>query len=130
MYDDKIHLQFYYLLTYQLLVWPKKSRFESLYTLNTTFAILKSPSHGREMVVDFTKEMMDRRLKEEYNDDKTTSHSPLIEAICKQEESWENAKLVLKKGFEKFRDTCIAQTLAHITHSPCFVVKKFTNYHS
>jgi hypothetical protein len=46
------------------------------------------------MLLDFTKEMMFRRLKEEYNNDKTTSHSPLIEAICKQEESWENTKLV------------------------------------
>jgi hypothetical protein len=57
------------------------------------------------MLVDFTKEMMFRRLKEEYNNDKTTSHSPLIEAICKQEESWEITKLVLKKVFEQIRDT-------------------------
>lgn len=92
----------------------KKENLSSLTLRFLDCAILQSPSHGREMVVDFTKEMMVRRLKEEYNDDKTTSYSPLIEAICKQEESWENAKLVLKKGFEKIRDTYIAQTLARL----------------
>jgi hypothetical protein len=42
---------------------------ETLSSLTLRFldcAILQSPSHGREMVVDFTKEMMVRRLKEEY----------------------------------------------------------------
>jgi hypothetical protein len=63
------------------------------------------------MIVEFTREMLLRRLKEEYNDEKTTLFSPLIEDICKQE-NWINALNVLKKGFEKIKDSFMAQTLA------------------
>jgi hypothetical protein len=55
--------------------------------------------------------MLLRRLKEEYNDEKTTSFSPLIENICK-EENWKSALNVLRKGFEKIKDSFMAQTLA------------------
>jgi hypothetical protein len=54
------------------------------------------------MILEFTREMLLRRLKEEYNDEKATLFSPLIEDICK-EENWINALNVLKKGFEKIR---------------------------
>ena len=55
--------------------------------------------------------MLLRRLKEESNDEKTTSFSPLIENICK-EENWKSALNVLRKGFEKIKDSFMAQTLA------------------
>jgi hypothetical protein len=55
------------------------------------------------MILEFTREMLLRRLKEEYNDEKATLFSPLIEDICK-EENWINALNVLKKGFEKIRE--------------------------
>jgi hypothetical protein len=87
---------------------------ESLSLLTQRFldsSILQSPSYGREMILEFTREMLLRRLKEEYNDEKTTSFSPLIEDICKQEH-WINALKVLKKGFEKMKDSLMAQTLA------------------
>jgi hypothetical protein len=58
--------------------------------------------------------MLLRRLKEEYNDEKTTLFSPLIENICK-EENWTSALNVLRKGFEKIKDSFMAQTLARLS---------------
>lgn len=77
------------------------------------FSILQSPSYGREMLLDLTKEMLLRRLKEEYNDDKTTSFSLLIEDIC-QQDHWVNALDVLERGFDKIKDSYMAQTLARL----------------
>lgn len=90
---------------------------ESLSSLTQRFldsSILQSSSYGREKILEFTKEMLLRRLKEEYNDEKTTSFSPLIENICK-EENWISALNVLKKGFEKIEDSFMAQTLARLS---------------
>lgn len=85
-------------------------------------SIIQSQTHARGMVVEFTKEMLKRRLKEEYNDSKTTAFSPLVEEICKQEK-WTVAVDVLKKGLEMFKDGFIAQTLARL----CVKYKDFDN---
>lgn len=76
-------------------------------------SILQSPSCGREIILECTREMLLRRLKEEYNDEKTTSFSPLIEDIYKQEHST-NALNVLKKAFKIIKDSSMAQTLARL----------------
>ncbi|CAC5362422.1 unnamed protein product [Mytilus coruscus] len=60
-----------------------------------------------------TKEMLKRRLKEEYNDKENTAYSPLIERITK-DEGWKHAEKVLKKGLELFEDCYIYQTLSKL----------------
>lgn len=85
-------------------------------------SIIQSQTHARGMIIDFTKEMLKRRLKEEYNDSRTTLFSPLIEEICKKE-SWTVAVDVLKRGLDKFKDSYIAQALARL----CVKYKDFDN---
>ena len=98
---------------------------QSLSSLTLRFldsSIIQSHTHARGMIVDFTKEMLKRRLKEEYNDNRTTLFSPLVEEICQTEE-WHFAVKVLEKGLEKFNDSYIAQALARL----CVKYKDFDN---
>lgn len=94
-------------------------RKETLSALTQRFldcTILQSSSYGRQALINFTKEMLVRRLKEEYNDDRTTSFSPLVEEICNIETSWINARKILETVFTKIlvNDHYIAQTLARL----------------
>ncbi|CAG2244126.1 SAMD9 [Mytilus edulis] len=94
-------------------------RKETLSALTQRFldcTILQSSSYGRQTLINFTKEMLVRRLKEEYNDDRTTSFSPLVEEICNIETSWINARKILETVFTKIlvNDHYIAQTLARL----------------
>lgn len=89
---------------------------QSLSSLTLRFldsSIIQSQAHARCMIVDFTKEMLKRRLKEEYNDTRTTLFSPLIEEIC-HTEKWHFAVEVLKNGSDKFNDSYITQSLARL----------------
>ncbi|XP_021372398.1 sterile alpha motif domain-containing protein 9-like isoform X2 [Mizuhopecten yessoensis] len=82
--------------------------------------LFESATHGRKDLIEMTKEMLKRRLKEEYDDEVNTSFSPLIEEIlehpsgCKTQSAVASAVTVLKKGFEKFKDPMIAQSLARL----------------
>lgn len=94
-------------------------RNETLSSLTQRFldcTILQSSSYGRQILINFTKEMLVRRLKEEYNDDRTTSFSPLVEEICMSETSWINARTILETVFTKIlvNDHYIPQTLARL----------------
>lgn len=60
----------------------KKQSLSSLTLQFLDSSIIQSHTHARGMIVDFTKEMLKRRLKEEYNDNRTTLFSPLVEEIC------------------------------------------------
>lgn len=67
-------------------------------------SLLKSISYGRKILVDFTLEMLKRRKKEEYDDEKTTKFSPLIEEIKGAANNYGEAAEILKLGFDKFND--------------------------
>ncbi|VDI23106.1 Hypothetical predicted protein [Mytilus galloprovincialis] len=77
-------------------------------------SILTDNSVTASCIIEYkTKEMLKRRLKEEYNDKENTAYSPLIEKITK-DEGWSNAAKVLKKGFDLFQDCYIYQTLSKL----------------
>lgn len=76
-------------------------------------SILQCSSYGKKIVLNFTKTMLVRRLKEEFSDDKTTSFAPLIEAIYEKED-WANAVNVLTKFFAIMEDSYVAQTVARL----------------
>lgn len=78
-------------------------------------SLLQSISYGKKLLVDFTLEMLKRRKKEEYDDEKTTKFSPLIEEIKGDSaNNYGEAAEILKIGFEKFNDYMLAQALARL----------------
>lgn len=78
-------------------------------------SLLQNMSYGKTLLVDFTLEMLKRRKKEEYDDEKTTNFSPLIEEIkCDSGNNYGRAAEILKIGFEKFSDYMLAQALARL----------------
>ncbi|XP_056005998.1 sterile alpha motif domain-containing protein 9-like isoform X2 [Ostrea edulis] len=78
-------------------------------------SLLQSTSYGRNFLVDFTLEMLKRRKKEEYDDEKTTLFSPLIlEIISESEDNFGKAAEILQLGFNKFKDFMLAQALARL----------------
>lgn len=77
-------------------------------------SLLKSISYGKKILVDFTLEMLKRRKKEEYDDEKTTKFSPLIEEIKGAANNYGEAAEILKLGFDKFNDYILAQALARL----------------
>lgn len=91
----------------------KKESLSSLTKRYLECSIFQSQSYGAEMILNFTNTMLLRRLKEEYNDDQTTSFSPLIEAICKKEH-WTDAVMVLNILFDKTKDSYVAHSLARL----------------
>lgn len=77
-------------------------------------SILMNGSVKAENIIECkTKEMLKRRLKEEYNDMENTAYSPVIERIIK-EEGWQAAKSVLEKGIELFQDCYMYQTISKL----------------
>ncbi|VDI00198.1 Hypothetical predicted protein [Mytilus galloprovincialis] len=77
-------------------------------------SVLTNNSVTASSIIEYkAKEMLKRRLKEEYNDKENTAYSPLIERITK-DEGWKHAEKVLKKGLELFEDCYIYQTLSKL----------------
>ncbi|XP_062566125.1 sterile alpha motif domain-containing protein 9-like [Saccostrea cucullata] len=78
-------------------------------------SLLQSNSYGKKLLVDFTLDMLKRRKKEEYDDEKTTQFSPLIEDIISgSEDNYGKAAEILQLGFYKFQDYMLPQALARL----------------
>lgn len=70
-------------------------------------------TYGKNILIQLSKEMLTRRLKEEYNDNKNTYFSPLIVRV-EEDEEWRAAAHVLEIGIQKFQDCYMCQTLARL----------------
>ncbi|XP_061184865.1 sterile alpha motif domain-containing protein 9-like [Saccostrea echinata] len=78
-------------------------------------SLLQSNSYGKKLLVDFTLDMLKRRKKEEYDDEKTTQFSPLIEDIISGSvDNYGKAAEILQLGFYKFKDYMLPQALARL----------------
>ncbi|CAC5362443.1 SAMD9 [Mytilus coruscus] len=70
-------------------------------------------AYGKYILFQLSKEMLTRRLKEEYNDNKNTYFSPLIVRI-EDDEEWRAAANVLENGIKIFQDCYMCQTIARL----------------
>lgn len=78
-------------------------------------SLLQSSSLGIKRLEEFTRDMLIRRKKEEYNSVKATKFSPLIQDIIENpKKNYGKAAEILKLGFDKFRDAILAQVLARL----------------
>lgn len=93
----------------------EKTQLADIATEYLNCSLLQSQSYGKKFLIDFTLEMLKRRKKEEYDDEKTTKFSPLIEEIMSaSSKNYEKAAEILQLGFDKFKDYMLAQALARL----------------
>lgn len=78
-------------------------------------SLLKNTAYGRKLLVEFTLDMLKRRKKEEYDEEKVTKFSPLIQKIVSDStDNCDKAADILKLGYKEFQDPILAQTLARL----------------
>lgn len=75
-------------------------------------SLLKNTAYGRKLLVEITLDMLKRRKKEDYDEEKVTKFSPLIQKI--ESDNCDKAADILKLGYTEFKDPILAQTLARL----------------
>nr|XP_054752959.1 sterile alpha motif domain-containing protein 9-like isoform X2 [Lytechinus pictus] len=90
----------------------QQSRADMILELIEHSTILDTLSYCKGYIQKVCKDLMIRRLKKEYGDDKETEFAPLIEDVYKEDR--EKAFKIMEVGINKFKDPFIAQHKARL----------------